>query len=70
MGLIDIFVLIIVLIIVSLLILYFVLQKRKGKNPLNDCSCKTYSKNNLLDDYHKKYKKSNGVNKNSVKKNN
>lgn len=67
MNLIDIVVLIIVLIIVALLVLYFVLQKRKGKHPLNDCSCKTYSKNQLLNDYHKKYSKEVTLKKEGVK---
>lgn len=67
MNLIDIVVLIIVLIIVALLVLYFVMQKRKGKHPLNDCNCKTYSKNQLLSDYHKKYCKEVTFKKEGVK---
>lgn len=39
------------------LIIYFVYQiKAKKKNPFNDCTCNC-AKNDILKQYHKKYKK-------------
>lgn len=39
------------------LIIYFVYQiKAKKKNPFNDCGCNC-TKNDILKQYHKKYKK-------------
>lgn len=59
MSVADIVVIIIAVVIIALLITYFVLKKKKtGKAPLNTCDCcSAGSKEKMLKQYKKKYKK-------------
>lgn len=56
MNWVDILVLIILLIITVLLTIYFVNKKKKGHSILSDCDTCS-SKNNLVKQYNRKYKK-------------